>query len=156
MLIVPAGAAFASGALVGFGTAVGELALLPDDGAEVDAGVSPLVGVSPPVDGTGVAVAEDPQANNSATNNRTTALVRCLDTRALNADCGTYSPLLLRNTISDGQFSCNRFRPHFVDNDSIWMVYMPQDLFCQYCSSYNINKLFANCLYELKIVNRET
>ena len=84
MLITPAGAAFASGASVALGTAVGELALLPEAGAVGAAGVSP------PVEGAGVAVAEDPQANNSATNNRTTPLVRCLETRALNAACGTY------------------------------------------------------------------
>ncbi len=83
------------------GTAVGELP--PDDGADVgdgadvDEGADVADGVSPPLE-VGVAVAEDPQANNSATNNSTTALVRCLDTRALNADCGTYSPPLLRNT----------------------------------------------------------
>ena len=92
---MPAGAVLASGASVALGTAVGELVLLPEAGASVAAGVSP------PVEGTGVAVAEDPQANNSATNNRTTALVRCLETRALNADCGTYSPLFIRNATID-------------------------------------------------------
>ena len=61
------------------GTAVADGA----DGAEVADGVSP-----PPVD-AGVAVADDPQANNSATNNSTTAFVRCLETRALTAVCGT-------------------------------------------------------------------
>jgi len=56
-------------------------------GADVDVGAD--VGVSPPLEAAGVAVAEDPQANNSATNNRTTALGRCLETRALTADFGT-------------------------------------------------------------------
>jgi hypothetical protein len=102
MLIMPAGAVLASGASVALGTAVGELALLPEAGACVAAGVSPPVEGT---EGTGVAVAEDPQANNSATNNRTTALVRCLDTRALNADCGTYSPLFIRNTTISELFS---------------------------------------------------
>ena len=63
-----------------------------DDGADVADGsdvADVAVGVSPPLEAAGVAVAEDPQANNSATNNRTTALGRCLETRALTADCGT-------------------------------------------------------------------
>ena len=76
-MITPAEVVSVSGASVALGTAVG-------------AGAVVAAGVSPPVEGTGVAVAEDPQANNNATNNRTTPLVRCLDTRALNAACGTY------------------------------------------------------------------
>jgi hypothetical protein len=83
MLIAPAGAAFAGGASVALGTAVGELVLPLEDGAFVAAGAAPLSA------GTGVAVADDPQANNSATNNSTTAFVRCLETRALTAVCGT-------------------------------------------------------------------
>ena len=78
MLIAPAGAAFAGGASVASGTAVGEL-VLPLDGAFVAAGAS---------DGTGVAVADDPQANNSTTNKSITALGKCRKTRVLIADCG--------------------------------------------------------------------
>lgn len=81
MLIAPAGSAFAGGASVASGTAVGEL-VLPLDGATVAAGAAPLV------DGTGVAVADDPQANNSATNKSITALGKCRKTRVLIADCG--------------------------------------------------------------------
>jgi len=79
MLIAPAGSAFAGGASVASGTAVGEL-VLPLDGASVAA--------APLVDGTGVAVADDPQANNSATNKSITPLGKCRKTRVLIADCG--------------------------------------------------------------------
>ena len=82
MLIAPAGAAFTGGASVALGTAVGELVLPLEDGAFVAAGAAPLV------DGTGVAVADDPQANNSATNKSITALGKCRKTRVLIADCG--------------------------------------------------------------------
>jgi hypothetical protein len=82
MLIAPAGAAFAGGASVALGTAVGELVLALEDGAFVAAGAAPLS------DGTGVAVADDPQANNSATNKSITALGKCRKTRVLIADCG--------------------------------------------------------------------
>jgi hypothetical protein len=82
MLIAPAGAAFAGGASVALGTAVGELVLPLEDGAFVAAGAAPLS------DGTGVAVADDPQANNSATNKSITALGKCRKTRVLIANCG--------------------------------------------------------------------
>jgi hypothetical protein len=61
----------------------------PDDGTAVGDGPEVADGVSPPPVDAGVAVADDPQANNNATNNSTTAFVRCLETRALTAVCGT-------------------------------------------------------------------
>ena len=82
--MVPAGATFAGGASVAWGTAVGALSLV--DGADVADGAE----VSPPLVDSGVAVAEDPQANKSATNKSTTAFLRCLETRALIDVCGTY------------------------------------------------------------------
>ena len=85
--MVPAGATFAGGASVALGTAVGALSLV--DGADVG-DVADGAEVSPPLVDSGVAVAEDPQANKSATNKSTTAFVRCLETRALIAVCGTY------------------------------------------------------------------
>ena len=74
------------------GTAVGGTEP-PVEGTEVAAGAAVAcgadAGVVPPVD-SGVAVAEDPQANNKATNNRTTAFGRCLMTIGLSNNCGTY------------------------------------------------------------------
>jgi hypothetical protein len=85
MLIAPAGTAFAGGASVALGTAVGELVLPLEDGAD---GAFVAAGGAPLSDGTGVAVADDPQANNSATNKSITALGKCRKTRVLIADCG--------------------------------------------------------------------
>ena len=77
--MVPVGFTLAGGALVAWtaavGTAVGAAAP-PVDGADVACGGT-AVGEVEPLD-TGVAVAEDPQANNYATNSRTIALGRCL------------------------------------------------------------------------------
>ncbi len=65
-----------TGALVAAGNAVGLPALAVDDGTAVGEGVvEPVV---EPVLAAGVAVADDPQANNRATNNRTIALGKCL------------------------------------------------------------------------------
>ena len=69
---VAAAAAFAGAfALGAAGTAVGE--------------VEPLLAA-------GTDVAEDPQANNKATNNRTIALGRCLINRGFNLDISRGSP----------------------------------------------------------------
>jgi hypothetical protein len=63
------------------------------EGTEVAAGAAVACGadfgVVPPLD-SGVAVAEDPQANNKTTNNRIIAFGRCLMTLGLSDDCGTY------------------------------------------------------------------
>ena len=79
MLIVPAGATIA-GACVASGIAVGTAVGAgppPVDGAVV-AGTAVGAAVVAAAAGTEVAVAEDPQANNNATNSRTIALGRCL------------------------------------------------------------------------------
>ena len=60
-------------------------------GTAVPDGVVPL--------DVGVAVAEDPQANNRATNSRTIAFGRCLEISGLIVDCGTNLPPFLRITI---------------------------------------------------------
>ena len=72
------------------GTAVGAF-----DGADDVGCAGTAVGdVVVPLD-DGVAVAEDPQANSSATNSRTIAFGRCLEISGLIADCGTnFSPFL--------------------------------------------------------------
>jgi len=46
--------------------------------------------------GAEVAVAEDPQANSRATNNRTIALGKCLEMRGLERDIGTAPYLFLK------------------------------------------------------------
>ena len=66
------------------GTAVGA-GPPPVDGAVV-AGTAVGAGVDVAAAGTGVAVADDPQANNRAKNNRTIALGRCLVIRGLDLD----------------------------------------------------------------------
>ena len=71
----------AAAAVVAWGLAVGAVGLL----------------------GCGVAVAEDPQANSSATNNRTIALGRCLITGELNLDFGTGTFLLIRVTVNKSE-----------------------------------------------------
>jgi len=68
MWMVPAGATIAGGASVACGTAVG--ALPPPDEVAAVVGVGALL---PPVEGTGVAVADEPQATSNAANNRTIA-----------------------------------------------------------------------------------
>ena len=67
MLIVPADSACAEGTAVASGIAVGAP---PEDGASVAALAVVGDGVSPPVEGAGVAVAEDPQATRRAETNR--------------------------------------------------------------------------------------
>ena len=88
--MVPVGFTLAGGALVAWtaavGTAVGAAAP-PVDGADVACGGT-AVGEVEPLD-TGVAVAEDPQANSRATNNRTIALGRCLINHECDLDIGT-------------------------------------------------------------------
>ena len=63
MLIMPADSACAEETAVASGIAVGTPS---EDGASVAA----VDGVSPPVEGAGVAVAEDPQATRRAATNR--------------------------------------------------------------------------------------
>ena len=72
----------------GVGAAVGAVPLV--DGAVVAVGGGDVAA------GNGVAVAEDPQANSRATNNRTIALGKCLIIRGLDLDIGTFPSLLLR------------------------------------------------------------
>ena len=81
----PVGLTSETGALVAAGNAVGLPALAPDDGTAVGEGVvEPVLVLA-----AGVAVADDPQANSSTTNNRTIALGRCLINRGLDFDIGT-------------------------------------------------------------------
>jgi hypothetical protein len=77
----PDGLTSETGALVAAGNAVGLPVLPPDDGTDVACGFA--VGEVVPLLATGVAVAEDPQANSRATNNRTIALGQCLTTAML-------------------------------------------------------------------------
>jgi len=67
----PDGLTSETGALVAAGNAVGLPELAPDDGTAVgEAVVEPVLAC-------GVAVAEDPQANNKTTKNKTIALGQC-------------------------------------------------------------------------------
>ena len=85
----PVGLTSETGALVAAGNAVGLPALALDDGTAVgEAVVEPGLGLVL-VLAAGVAVADDPQANSSTTNNRTIALGRCLINRGLDLDIGT-------------------------------------------------------------------
>ncbi len=70
------------------GTAVGA-GPPPVDGAEVG-GTAVGSGADVGAAGTGVAVADDPQANNRAKNNRKIALGRCLVIRGLDLDIGVF------------------------------------------------------------------
>jgi hypothetical protein len=91
--MVPVGlTTIADGDCVALGIAVGKAALPASrvgtavgadgaDGADVACGFA--VGEVAPLLATGVAVAEDPQANSRATNNRTIALGQCLTTAML-------------------------------------------------------------------------
>jgi hypothetical protein len=88
--MVPVGlTTIADGDCVALGIAVGKAALpasrvgtaVGADGADVACGFA--VGEVVPLLATGVAVAEDPQANSRATNNRTIALGQCLTTAML-------------------------------------------------------------------------
>ncbi len=81
------------------GTAVGATVAPGDDGADV-AGTAVGGAGAEVAAGNGVAVAEDPQANSSATNSRTIALGRCLIIRGLVLDIGKFPSLLIRFTTS--------------------------------------------------------
>ena len=72
----PVGLTSETGALVAAGNAVGLPALAPDDGTAV--GVAAVEPVLVLVLAAGVAVAEDPQAINNATNSKAIAFGRCL------------------------------------------------------------------------------
>ena len=80
------------------GTGVGSVPP-PDDGAAVVGGTA-VAGTAVgedvvPLLAAGVAVAEDPQANNSTTNSKTIALGRCLIICGPDLDFGTVPFLLL-------------------------------------------------------------
>ncbi len=82
----------AGGALVAWTAAVGTAVGAgppPVDGAVV-AGTAVGCGADVASAGTGVAVADDPQANNRAKNNRKIALGRCLVIRGLDLDIGVF------------------------------------------------------------------
>jgi hypothetical protein len=98
--MVPVGLTAAGGALVACTAAVGTAVGAAFAGAEVAAGAA-FAGaeVAAGADlACGTAVAEDPQANNNATNSNTMALGRCLGISDLIADCGTNLPLFVRIT----------------------------------------------------------
>jgi hypothetical protein len=69
----PVGLTSETGTLVATGNAVG----LPELAADVAAGIAVAEAVLVLVLACGVAVADDPQANNKATNNKTIALGQC-------------------------------------------------------------------------------
>lgn len=82
---------------------MGKAALLAFDGTAVAAAAAfagafalgaagTAVGEVEPLLAAGTDVAEDPQANNKATNNRTIALGRCLINRGFNLDISRGSP----------------------------------------------------------------
>ncbi|MEO2140850.1 MAG: hypothetical protein ABGX63_01580 [bacterium] len=82
---------------------MGKAALLAFDGTAVAAAFAgafafalgaagTAVGEVEPLLAAGIDVAEDPQANNKATNNRTIALGRCLINRGFNLDISGGSP----------------------------------------------------------------
>ena len=99
--MVPVGFTAAGGALVAWTAAVGTAVGAADPGADVagtEVSCGTAVGDVAPLD-DGVAVAEDPQANNRATNSKTIALGRCLEISGLIADCGKNLPPFLRVTI---------------------------------------------------------
>ncbi len=101
--MTPVGLTAAGGALVActaaVGPAVGAAApgVVPGAAAGTSVGSAGTdVGGAVELLGSGVAVAEDPQANSSATNSKTIAFGRCLDIFDLIGDCGKYLPLFLR------------------------------------------------------------
>ena len=103
--MTPVGLTAAGGALVActaaVGTAVGAAGPGVAESADAGTSVGPAgiaVGEVVPLD-DGVAVAEDPQANSSATNSSTIAFGRCLDIIDLNGDCGKYLSPFLRFAI---------------------------------------------------------
>ena len=103
-MITPVGFIAAGGAFVAWTAAVGTAVAwgeLPVDGADV-AGTAVAcgadVGEVDPLSDCGVAVADEPQANNKATNNRTMAFGRFLETIGLSDGCRTYFLLILRIT----------------------------------------------------------
>ena len=85
--MVPVGFTAAGGALVACTAAVGT-AVGAFDGADEVGCAGTAVGEVVPLD-DGVAVAEDPQANNRATNSNTIAFGRCLEISGRIAEVGT-------------------------------------------------------------------
>jgi len=99
--MVPVGLTAAGGALVACTAAVGTAVAAAFAGADVAAGADLACGTAvgeafEPLE-AGSEVAEDPQANNNATNSNTMALGRCLGISDLVADFGTNLPLFSRN-----------------------------------------------------------
>ena len=127
MLMVPAASTTAAaGALVGFGALAGALAgaLLEELGTSV--------GVGPLLDGTGVDVADEPQATSKAATNRTIAWGQNRMYFFREPMLGTLDSPLLRNT--DRSFACiERGRLGKPENlGSQPYVYKPRYSFCQY------------------------
>ena len=103
--MTPVGFTAEGGAFVAWTAAVGTAVGAADPGVAESAVAGTSVGSAGiavgdvvPLD-DGVAVAEDPQANSSATNSNAIAFGRCLDIIDLNGDCGKYLPLFLRIAI---------------------------------------------------------
>ena len=116
----------AAGASVGFGALVGALleVLLEELGTAVGAG--------PLLEGTGVDVADEPQATNKATTNRTNAWGQKRIYFLGEPELGTLESPLLRNT--DTSHACiERGRLGNPENlGSQPYVYKPRYSFCQY------------------------
>ncbi len=101
--MTPVGFIAAGGALVAWTAGVG-MAVAgtepPVDGADV-AGTAVACGADvgdvDPASDCGVAVADEPQANNKATNNRAIAFVRLLRTIGFSDDSRTYLSLVITN-----------------------------------------------------------
>ena len=101
--MVPVGFTAAGGALVAWTAAVGTAVGAVDPGSAVAGSAvscGTAVGDVVPLD-DGVAVAEDPQANNNATNSKTIAFGRCREISGLIADCGKKLPPFIRITTKE-------------------------------------------------------
>ena len=126
----------AAGALVGFGALAGALAgaLLEELGTSV--------GVGPLLDGTGVDVADEPQATSKAATNRTIAWGQNRIYFFREPMLGTLDSPLLRNT--DKSFACiERGRLGNPENlGSQPYVYKPKYSFCQYSGLNSITYMF--------------
>ena len=137
MLMVPADSTTAAaGALVGFGALVGALLeeLLEELGTSV--GAVPLLA------GTGVDVADEPQATSMAATNRTNAWGQKRKYFLWEPDLGTLDSPLLRNT--DRSFACIE-RGRFGNPENLGSqpyVYKPRYSFCQYRGLNSITYMF--------------
>ena len=120
----------AAGALVGFGALAGALAGALLEELLEELGTS--VGVGPLLDGTGVDVADEPQATSKAATNRIIAWGQKRIYFFREPILGTLDSPLLRNT--DRSFACiERGRLGNPENlGSQPYVYKPRYSFCQY------------------------